>query len=59
MIDSIEEKLGTYLLPFNPNSLFGLRGVNFYHRGGNVFNSQPRIPETLESPKNRGLYRFD
>ena len=36
-----------YLLPFNPNSIYGLKGDSYFH--GSVFQAQPKIPETGES----------
>lgn len=38
-----------YMLPYNPNQHFGLRGDSYYHSKNSVFQAQPRIPDLKES----------
>ena len=40
---------GIYILPYNPNQYFGLRGDAYYHTKNAVFSAQPRIPDLKDS----------
>ena len=40
---------GVYILPYNPNQFYGLRGDNYYHTTHSVFHAQPRIPDIKDS----------
>lgn len=59
IIPDIEEEEpsrdGIYLLPYNPNQYYGLKGDTYYHTKNAVFLAQPRIPDmkgsfTFQSP---------
>ncbi|CAG9313706.1 unnamed protein product [Blepharisma stoltei] len=38
-----------YLVPFNPNNVYGLKGDNYHHTLAKVFQAQPAIPELKDS----------
>jgi hypothetical protein len=40
---------GVYILPYNPNQYYGLRGDSYYHTRNAVFAAQPRIPDIKDS----------
>lgn len=42
-------KNGVYMLPFNPNQFYGLKGDVYYHTKNSVFSAQPRIPDLKDS----------
>ena len=53
MMPDIEENpsnpAGVYILPYNPNQYYGLRGDAYYHTTHSVFQAQPRIPDLKSS----------
>lgn len=48
-----------YLLPYNPNNVYGLRGDSYYQNCSRTFQAQPTIPELKDSIIFRNSYMLD
>lgn len=48
-----------YLMPFNPNNIYGLRGDSYHHTLKRVFQAQPVIPEMQESIYFKQNYKLE
>ncbi|CAG9322678.1 unnamed protein product [Blepharisma stoltei] len=64
-IDYNDEKLYdsngniVYLVPFNPNNIYGLNGDNYHHTLKQIFQAQPKIPDLKDSVMFRPSYVLD
>lgn len=47
--DANEGSERVYILPYNPNQYYGLRGDSYYHTTHSIFHAQPRIPDLKDS----------
>ncbi|CAG9315176.1 unnamed protein product [Blepharisma stoltei] len=48
-----------YLLPYNPNNVYGLRGDTYFHTTNKSFYAQPVIPELKDSMVFQSSYIMD
>ncbi|OMJ87387.1 hypothetical protein SteCoe_10894 [Stentor coeruleus] len=49
-------KDGVYLLPYNPNQFYGLKGDVYYQTKNSVFSAYPRIPDLKDNFTFQSLY---
>ena len=40
---------GVYMMPFNPNNVYGLKGDRYFHTNKGIFSAQPLIPDLASS----------
>lgn len=45
----ITNKEKVYLMPFNPNSVYGLKGDRYFNANNSIFSAQPAIPDLSSS----------
>ena len=58
-IDSETTSPPTYLMPFNPNNIYGLKGDSYFHGMSRTFHAQPIIPEQQDTLIFQSPYKLE